>query len=460
MKYLLFSLFLLFTTTTLTAQDVDVELFKGGFSQPLDLQNAGDQRLFVVEKGGKIKIIQADGTVNPIPFLDISSQISTGNEQGLLGLAFHPDYTANGYFFINYTTTNGDTRVSRFSVDSTNPDIADPLSETTIIEYQQPYVNHNGGCLAFGGDGNLFIASGDGGGSGDPDNRGQNINTLLGKILRLDVDNPSGGKNYGIPSDNPFVGQQNAREEIWAYGLRNPWRFSFDPVTDNLWIADVGQADIEEINRQPANLGGVNYGWRCYEGSQPFNTQGCPAQSELTFPVAHYTHDNGNCSISGGYVYRGSTYSDIEGLYFFADFCSGLIGTVDENDSVILHGNFSGMWTGFGQDVNKELYIIDMNGGNIFSIKGGQVAGIADEAFQKNISLWPNPVKEKIFISHKNLDLQQVEIFDVLGRSVFQEFNVKQMKMEIAVSQWSRGLYTVKITDTSGRTAVRKVVVQ
>src|SRR5690606_20907388 len=198
---------------------------------------ANDHRLFAVEQGGKIKIIQPDGTVNSTPFLDISTQVSTGNEQGLLGLAFHPDYANNGYFYVNYTDNNGDTQISRFSVNPANADVANSNSEFSILEFAQPFSNHNGGNLVFGPDNYLYISSGDGGGSGDPTNQAQNINSLLGKLLRIDVDSPSGGNNYGIPPDNPFIGDPNARQEIFAYGLRNPWRFSIDLTENNIWIA-------------------------------------------------------------------------------------------------------------------------------------------------------------------------------------------------------------------------------
>ncbi len=382
MKNLFYFIPFLLFSTLLIAQDVSIEFFKGNFDSPLSLQHTDDDRLFIVEKGGEIKIIQGDGTVNATPFLNISGIISTNGERGLLGMAFHPDYSNNGYFYVYYTNTSGNTQVSRFSVDSGNPDLADPSSELFLLDYNQPETNHNGGNLAFGPDGYLYIASGDGGGSGDPNDRGQDLGYLLGKILRIDVDNPSGGNNYGIPSDNPFVGDPNALDEIWAYGLRNPWRFSFDFTDNNIWIADVGQTSREEINRANVGEAGLNYGWRCYEGTQPFNTQGCPQQSELTFPLTEYTHAGGNCSITGGYVYRGSVYSDIPGLYFFADFCSGLIGTVDNSGNLVVHGNFSGSWVSFGEDVNKELYIIDF-GGDIYQVKGGELANTEDFSFEK-----------------------------------------------------------------------------
>ncbi|SRX76060.1 PQQ-dependent sugar dehydrogenase [Aequorivita antarctica] len=459
MKKLLPLLLFLFLSGLVFAQQVDIELYKSGFSDPLNLQHANDDRLFVVEQGGKIKIIQGDGTVNTTPFLDISGQISSGGERGLLGLAFHPDYTNNGYFYVNYSKPNGDTQISRFSVDSGNPDIADQNSELPIIDYSQPFSNHNGGCLAFGPDDYLYIASGDGGSSGDPGNRAQNINLLLGKLLRIDVDNPSGGNNYGIPAGNPFVGNPNAREEIWAYGLRNPWRFSFDLTENNLWIGDVGQSNLEEINRVSVAEAGLNYGWRCYEGTQPFNTQNCPPQSEITFPIAEYTHASGNCSITGGYVYRGSVYSDIAGLYFFADYCSGMIGTVDGSGNLIDHGNFSGNWVSFGEDVNKELYIVD-KGGSIYKITGDPIIGTEDFSLEDTLSMLPNPASENVTFSLKNDILQAIQVFDVRGSLVSSEENIFSNEKTISISNLNPRIYFAKITSVKEQTIVKKLIVQ
>ena len=458
MKKLLPTFLLFFTSALIFAQDVEIELFKSGFSDPLHLQHANDNRLFVVEQGGKIKIIQGDGTINAVPFIDISGLISSGSERGLLGLAFHPDYENNGYFFVNYTNTSGDTQVSRFSVDSGNPDLADINSELQIIGYPQPFPNHNGGNLAFGPDGYLYISSGDGGSGGDPGNRAQNITLPLGKLLRIDVDNPSGGNNYGIPADNPFAGNSNAREEIWSYGLRNPWRFSFDLTENNLWIADVGQGNWEEINRVNVSESGLNYGWRCYEGNHPYNTEDCPPQSELTFPIAEYSHANG-CSITGGYVYRGSVYTDIEGLYFFADYCSGLIGTVDGAGNLVDHGDFSGNWVSFGEDVNKELYIIDI-GGTIYKIKGGEIAGTADFSLENSLVMLPNPASENVSFSLKNGTLETIQLFDIRGRTVFSEKNISSTSKTIFISSLNSGVYFAKITSEKGQSAVKKLMVQ
>lgn len=452
-------IFFLSLSISLFAQEVDIELFQEGFTRPLDLQNAGDSRLFIVEQGGKIKIVQEDGTVNSTLFLDISNKVSSGNERGLLGLSFHPNYSSNGYFFINYTNTDGDTQVSRFTVDSENPDLANPDSELEIIGYDQPQANHNGGAMAFGPDGFLYIASGDGGGSGDVNNNAQNLNLLLGKLLRIDVDTFSGGNNYGIPPDNPFVSVQNTRSEIWAFGLRNPWRFSFDEVENNLWIADVGQQQIEEINRQPIGEGGVNYGWRCYEGNAPFNTNGCPDPSEITFPFAEYTHTAGNCSITGGYVYRGTTYSDIQGLYFFADYCSGMIGTVDDDGTLINHGVFPGMWVSFGEDVNKELFAVDINGGKIYKIKGGEVIGTDSFSFDTDLQMFPNPASEHVSLITKQAIINKVQILDLGGRLVHDEVDVASDEKQIPISHLEAGIYLVQVFSAEGQTLTKKLII-
>lgn len=452
------SLLLLFSTFVL-AQDVTLELFKSGFNSPLYLLHANDDRLFVVEKDGKIKIIQADGTINTTPFLDISAQISNQGEQGLLGMAFHPNYASNGYFYVNYTDNDGDTQISRFSVDPTNPDVANANSEFHILGYAQPFTNHNGGNILFGPDGYLYISSGDGGGSGDPNNRSQDLNTLLGKLLRIDVDNPSGGNNYGIPVDNPFVGDPNAMPEIFAYGLRNPWRFSIDLTENELWIADVGQGNLEEINRTPLANSGANYGWSCYEGSQPFNPNGCPPQSDMEFPFAEYSHTNGNCSISGGFVYRGSTYSDIAGLYFFADFCSGMIGSVDNSGNLVDYGNFSGNWVSFGEDIHKELYIVDISGGDIYKIKGDQLVGNEDFSMENSLSILPIPASESITFSLKNGLLDSIELYDVNGRLIRSVENISNSKKTISVTDLAAGMYFGEITSKKGTRTVKNLIV-
>ena len=454
MKNLLYTL--LFTVTLYTyAQEVNLELFKNGFTSPVDIQNAGDDRLFIVEQAGIIKILNPDATINPEPFLNITSLISSGGERGLLGLAFHPDYSNNGYFFVNYTNTTGDTQVARYTVDANDSNIADPNTAVLIIDADQPYSNHNGGCIQFGADGFLYIGLGDGGSGGDPENRSQNLQTLLGKILRIDINNTNGANNYDIPSDNPFVGDSNALDEIWAYGVRNPWRFSFDSESDELWIADVGQGDIEEINRVAPDAAGLNYGWRCYEGSQTYNTTGCPDPSELTFPVAEYTHSIG-FSITGGYVYHGNVYSDIQDLYFFADL-NGLIGTVDNDNNLINYGNYGGTWVSFGEDVNGELYIADISG-SIYKIKGGEI--FDTQSFSESqVSITPNPTSNNIRISLDGHLISKIDIIDLKGAIVFSEKNLSVPEKNISLESMKSGVYIVKILSDNGHSIFKKIII-
>ena len=454
MKNLLYTLLLTVTFYT-NAQEVNLELFKNGFNSPVDIQNAGDDRLFIVEQAGIIKILNPDATINSEPFLNITSLISSGGERGLLGLAFHPDYSNNGYFFVYYTNTTGDTQVARYTVDATDSNIADPNTAVLIIGVEQPYSNHNGGCIQFGADGFLYVGLGDGGSGGDPGNRSQNLQTLLGKILRIDIDNTNGTNNYDIPSDNPFVEDSNALDEIWAYGVRNPWRFSFDSESDELWIADVGQGDIEEINKVAPDAAGLNYGWRCYEGSQTYNTSGCPDPSELTFPVAEYTHAVGY-SITGGYVYHGNVYSDIQDLYFFADL-NGLIGTVDNDNNLINYGNYGGTWVSFGEDVNGELYIADISG-SIYKVKGGEI--FDTQSFSESqVSLTPNPTSNNVRILLDGHLISKIDIIDLKGAIVFSENNLLISEKYISLDTMKSGVYIVKILSENGQSIFKKLII-
>jgi glucose/arabinose dehydrogenase len=456
MKYLLFLSFLI--SGIITSQEVDIALFASGFDNPVDIQNAGDDRLFIVEQDGRIKILNSDGTTNANNFLDITSIVSSGGERGLLGLAFHPDYANNGYFYVNYTDNSGDTQISRFSVNAGDPDLADPGSELQLLNEYQPFTNHNGGCVQFGPDGYLYIGMGDGGSSGDPGDRSQDLMFLLGKMLRIDIDNPGGGNNYGIPADNPYVGNPDALDEIWASGVRNPWKFSFDSQTNDIWIADVGQNSYEEINHEMSTSAGLNYGWRCYEANAPYNTTGCPDPNEMTFPVAEYSHSGGNCSITGGYVYRGTVYSDIQGLYLFADLCTGMIGTVDQDGNMIDHGNFSGTWTSFGEDVDGELYIAH-HGGSIYKIEGGVILDTPD-IDENLISMTPNPASDSLFISIKNHTLSDISIKDLKGSEIFTINDMSVSDKMIPISNLSKGVYLVKITSSNGSSIVKKLVIK
>ncbi len=342
------------------------------FYHPTDLQHAGDgsNRLFVLEQTGRIMVFQnLPSTTTSEVFLDIQSRVnSAGSEEGLLGLAFHPHYASNGFLYVNYTASNpARTVIARYSVNPNDPDQADPNSELVLLEYAQPYSNHNGGQVSFGPDGYLYIAVGDGGSGGDPHNNGQSLTTLLAKILRIDVDHPSGGLNYGIPPDNPFVGTGD-REEIYAYGLRNPWRFSFDSTTGWLWAADVGQNAIEEIDIIQK---GKNYGWRIMEGTSCYNPPSQCDTTGLVSPIWEYTHTLG-LSITGGFVYRGTRLPDLVGAYIYADFARGRIWSLRYdgiNPAVNTDlARTSLNVTSFGIDQNHELYICAYDG-KIYRLK-------------------------------------------------------------------------------------------
>ncbi len=332
----------------------------------------GDPRLFIVDKRGTIRVFENGGLLLE-PFLDVRDLVSDGNEQGLLSVAFHPGYSANGRFFVYYTDRGNDTQVVEYRV-SADPDRADPNPTKTILSVNQPARNHNGGLVTFGPDGMLYIALGDGGGGGDPLEAGQSLATLLGALLRIDVDS---GDPFAIPPDNPFVGQAGARGEIWAYGLRNPWRYSFDRQTGELYIADVGQNDREEVNAAPGGAAGLNYGWNTMEGSECFDPpQGCD-QSGLTLPVLDYDHDDG-CSVTGGFVYRGVALPELTGVYLYSDFCSGFVrsfrlagGTATERrEWPELKPSERGV-TAFGEDADGELYIMT-DAGNVYKIVSGE----------------------------------------------------------------------------------------
>ncbi len=343
-----------------------------GFKRPLYLTYApGDAsgRLFIVEQDGTIAILKDGRRQEPL-FLDIDSRVgSRANEQGLLSMAFDPDYATNGIFYVYYTDTGGDTVVARYRVAAGNPNAADPDSEEVILRVGQPYSNHNGGLIKFGPDGYLYVTLGDGGSGGDPLNSGQDRSTLLGTLLRIDV---RSGSPYVIPADNPFVGHEGVRPEIWAWGLRNVWRFSFDRATGDLFTADVGQNKLEEVNFQPASSpGGENYGWKLFEGSEQFSgSREGMARREMVFPIAEYGRSEG-CSVTGGYVYRGQQLPDLAGNYIFGDYCSGIVWT--------LTPQADGTWlrtvlmqapseiTSFGEDADGEVYVI-IRPGTIYRI--------------------------------------------------------------------------------------------
>jgi glucose/arabinose dehydrogenase len=357
---------LLLVAASATAQPrVVLKRLANGLNQPVALTHAGDDRLFVTLQPGQIIILGRS-----TPFLDIRSLVSCCGERGLLSTAFHPRYRDNGFFYVNYTDRNGDTVVARYSVSPDDPNRADPATAQLVIKIAQPYANHNGGQLQFGPDGYLYIGMGDGGSGGDPQNRAQNLNELLGKLLRIDVDS---GTPYAIPPTNPFRTTPSARPEVWASGLRNPWRFSFDRRTGDLWIADVGQDKYEEVDFQPAtSAGGENYGWRLMEGLHCYNPASNCSSPTLTLPVIEYTHANSNCSITGGYRYRGDTYARLSGMYIYGDYCTGIIwGARPQRDGSISVQTLIDtpyMISSFGEDAHGELYVLDLEAGGIYQI--------------------------------------------------------------------------------------------
>lgn len=389
MKKLILPFILLFTCTTNFAQiNLSLSLVSQGFNRIVDIANAGDRRLFIVEQPGVIKSITFGGRIQTMPFLDIKSKVLWSGEMGLLGLVFHPQYKQNGYFYLNYIDKNQHTVVERYHVSQNDTTVADATSGTIILTFPQPYTNHNGGDLNFGPDGYLYISTGDGGSGGDPLDNGQNKTNLLGKILRIDV---NVAFPYGIPSGNPFAdGQGGNADEIWSYGLRNPWRFSFDRQTGDIWIADVGQNAYEEIDFEPSeSAGGINYGWRCYEGNHTYNSTNCLPSSSYTFPVYEYAHSEG-CSVTGGYVYRGNTFPILQGCYLYTDYCTGKIWSLKNNGTnwvnEQLFQDASARFSTFGENKDGELFIGDANG------KLYQICELNTLANNPNLTINDNPI--------------------------------------------------------------------
>jgi glucose/arabinose dehydrogenase len=392
------------------------------FSSPVFLTNSedGTDRIFIVERSGIIKVFpNSSSALSAKVYLDISDSVASGGEMGLLGLAFHPDYENNGYFYVNYTASNPRrTIIARFQV-SSNPDSANENSKIELLVFSQPYSNHNGGWIGFGpNDGYLYIGTGDGGSGGDPDNNGQSITTKLGKILRIDVD---GGIPYAIPDTNPFFDSTGAVvKEIYAWGLRNPWRCSFDPETGWLWAGDVGQNAWEEID---IINNGENYGWRCYEGTHPYNTSGCNYPQYIN-PIWEYGH-GAECSITGGYVYRGLGVPELTGKYIYGDYCSSKIWSLEYDgitppvNEYLL--NVSGSLTSFGVDEQNELYLVSFNG-NIYRFTP-TVTSVETKTIPNDYSLeqnYPNPFNPSTIIKFNLPENSEVtiKVFDSLGKEV------------------------------------------
>ncbi|PKB16525.1 sorbosone dehydrogenase family protein [Flavobacterium sp. 5] len=450
------ALLLLISFSDSYSQTIGLQTFASGFTRPLEITNSNDSRLFVVEQGGLIKILNSDGTTNPNPFLNISSLISNSGEKGLLGLAFHPNYNTNGIFYINYINLNGNTVIAKYTVDSENPNIANASSGSILLTITQPYANHNGGTLKFGPDGYLYIGMGDGGSGGDPENRAQNVNELLGKMLRIDVNS---GTPYSIPADNPYLGIAGA-DEIWAIGLRNPWKFSFDKKLGNLWIADVGQDNVEEINTVAATQSKLNYGWRCYEGETAYNTANCPSQAVMKFPLKTINHSTGACSITGGYVYNGTTYPNFKGLYFFTDYCDPKIGMMTASGTVTYSEAFSGNnFSTFGENNNGELYVASINNGTIFKIIDNSLGLDTNPISQ--FKIYPNPTKSEVIIqkSSKNYP-SEISIFDLSGKLLLQQKMENKIENSIKTNNLSQGYYLITIKNDEGQLSTQRLIIK
>jgi glucose/arabinose dehydrogenase len=426
---------LFFAVLSANAQPaLDLKEFASGFTRPIDIAHCGDSRLFIVEQGGFIKLVDSTGKRLPDPFLDIDARVNSGgDEQGLLGLAFHPNYKQNGFFFVNYIKSDGDTRVARFKVSAADPNKADSESELPIIDIDQPFSNHNGGCLKFGPDGYLYIAMGDGGSGGDPQNHGQRLNSLLGKMLRIDVN--------------------------------NPWRFSFDRLTGDMWVGDVGQNAQEEISFELKNTGGRNYGWRCYEGTLPHSTGNCLDAGNYTPPVFGYANPGMGRSVTGGFVYRGSRFPALQGLYFFADFFNGrwwaTRRAADGSFSTSPLGNLADFeYSSFGEDRKGELYVAGLSSGKIFSIGTTSISKAPEPTNVRHFSATPNPAQDVLNVA---LELETAEkttltLSDALQRPLITEtFQGQQISHTIQMTHLPAGIYFLRVR-TERSEVVKEVV--
>ena len=456
------------------SQTIAIQQFATGFSSPVTISRApNDSRLFVVQQRGLIRILNSNATINTTPFLNLTATVSaTGSERGLLGLAFHPNYATNGLFYVNYTrASDGFTVIARYSV-SADPQVANTTG-TILMVINQPASNHNGGCLQFGPDGYLYIGMGDGGGANDTSGYSQNLDLAhpsvvgntsriyLGKMLRIDVNTTAGSLNYGFPATNPFVSQPG-KEEIWARGLRNPWKFTFNRLNGDLWIGDVGQNEVEEINKIPSPTPntGINFGWRCYEGTAAFNTAGCDAIATMTMPLTQYTHSGtGGCSITGGYFYTGSTYPNFQNKYFFADYCLNRIGYATNAGTIIYSATFTGSnnFTTFGEDLNGELYIA--NSSTVYKIID---ISLSISEFEKSgFSIYPNPSSDTVFIkSTTDVVASNIELYDITGKLLLSKKVEAATENSISVANFAKGMYVVTVETTNGSRFNTKLVVE
>lgn len=469
MALLLFAAMPFLFLTRSMAQPIPVLIYNpvvsSGLNSPVDVVNAGDgtNRLFIVNQGGTVRILSG-GSLLPGNFLDIPDSISSGGERGLLSIAFHPNFATNRYFFVYYTNTAGNLRITRFQTQAGNPNAADESTGVVIMTIPHPtYSNHNGGKLIFGHDGNLYLGTGDGGSGGDPDNNAQNGNSLLGKMIRINVDNFTTPPYYTIPSDNPFISDPNVRDEVFALGLRNPWRWSFDKLTHDVWIADVGQGAWEEVNNRTfAASGGINYGWRCYEGNAGYNTSGCLPQNTYISPIYVYPHNGttGGFSITGGYVYRGAEFGAMYGHYICADYVSG--------NTWIMRPDGSGGWTinmqsglpgniaGFGEAENGDLFALSRNG-VLYKVITSTILPVSVLDFSVTPSSGYNDVRWRT-TNEQNVSFFDIE-FGTDGVTFIQAGRVNANNNPPAnnysfhhnITLFTKLFYRLKVTDKNGR---------
>jgi glucose/arabinose dehydrogenase len=465
---------LLISSIVLSAQkQITLVPFSSGYTDPQGITNCGDSRLFIIQRNGLIFVCDSAGVKKNTPFLDLKSKVKSGGEKGLLGLTFDPDYFTNGYFYVHYTNKSGHAQISRFKVSNSNPNIADSSSEKKIFENIDHLArNHNGGDIHFGPDGYLYISFGDGG-----EDAGhlaaQNPMKFLGKMIRIDVHH---GNPYSIPADNPFVDSANYLPEIWALGFRNPWRWSFDAVTGDLRIADVGEATWEEVDFQAAgDKGGENYGWACYEGKHEFETAGCKAKSKYTFPIYNYQHVDtagGACAIIGGYVYRGSNYPYLYGKYLFGDYCNGIITALYDQSGNLKKKELANTddfaITAFGENYKHEQYVTNYVNGSIYrlTVTSEPVSDLLVEKHAENnfLTITPNPSDGNFVITCTSGKSQRVNIriqnfmaqqFYTISKSVNAGVNTFPMIMRLP-----KGDYFVSLTDAAGKTANRRLKIE
>ena len=443
--------------------------FISDLDNPVGIEPLGDQ-LFIVEQTGRIIIADSEGNLVSV-YIDLTDRVlSTGFEQGLLGLAFDPDYANNGSLYVHYTNLDGNNQFSRFSVDLDNPEQADPDSEVPFLEDNDPFENHNSGQMKFGPDGYLYFTLGDGGSAGDPMNNAQNLNTIMGKLMRID---PNEDGTYSVPSNNPFTEVAGAKGEIWAMGLRNAWRFSFDKLTGDLWIPDVGQDSVEEVNFQAADSpGGENYGWSCREGTRFFKLDCSDNGIPFTDPIAEYSHSTDTSllcsgSITGGYVYRGSQYPNMYGKYIYNDFCTGVMRTTYWDGSAWISANL-GQYTPtaystFGELPDGELLLADKISGAIYKITDVSTTAVeTDLASLYDFQLTPNPNDGNYTVRFKSVQPESfiVNLYDYTGRKIWNE-----KKEAIAgLNEWSfnnpeltTGYYYLQVQSLAGTSALHFV---